>query len=265
MHTELDGALAQRDAIGRKTGNRDRCRCLGQRLDRPPRSVKFHKDCQDTEAAGWRHLLEQIEEAADDQREEFKPLVELSAEERRQVVTLPPTIARLTAVRHFVLYGSNVVRIPPEIGAMRSLEEFTLYTSYRLHWLPYEVTRCPNLRRSTVSTRALYGNYKYRPPFPVLPSSTADGIGELDLASLDCGKWGATTIRSCSVCSQPIHRADFQQVWISLRVATDVLPLLVNACSSACIQALAQPPEDYVQAPHRGGSTVVQPAANYLL
>lgn len=50
---------------------------------------------------------------------------------------------------------------------------------------PYELTRCPRLRASVVSTRALYGNFKYRPPFPAL--------------------------------REP-----------------HVLPLLVNACSSAC-------------------------------
>ncbi|MEU9091598.1 hypothetical protein [Streptomyces sp. NPDC048428] len=86
-----------------------------------------------------------IDEAADDGREEFRPLVELSAEERRQVITLPASIAKLTAVKHFVLYGSNLVRVPPEIGAMTSLEELTPYTSYRLHWFPYEIIR--NLRR----------------------------------------------------------------------------------------------------------------------
>lgn len=148
------------DSVGRGdvAPNRDRCRCLGQRLDQTPRSVKFHRERQDTEAAGWRHLLELIEEAADDRREEFRPLVELSAGERRQVVTLPSSIGKLTGVRHLVLHGSNPVRIPPEIGAMESLEEFTPYTSYRLHWFPYELTRCPKLRRSTVSTRAVYGN-----------------------------------------------------------------------------------------------------------
>jgi len=125
IQAESDEALAQRDAIRRRIGNRDQCRCLGQRLEQPPQSVKFHRDRQDTGAAGWRHLLELIEEAADDRREEFKPLVELSSEERRQVVRLPPAIAKLTAVRNLVLYGSNLVRIPPEIGAMRSLEEFT--------------------------------------------------------------------------------------------------------------------------------------------
>jgi hypothetical protein len=31
---------------------------------------------------------------------------------------------------------------------MSSLENFDPYTSYRLHWLPYEITRCPNLRSS---------------------------------------------------------------------------------------------------------------------
>ncbi|MFH8805551.1 hypothetical protein ACH4F6_39455 [Streptomyces sp. NPDC017936] len=50
-----------------------------------------------------------------------RPLVELSTEERRQVITLPPSIAKLTGAKHFVLYGSSLVRIPPEIGAMISL------------------------------------------------------------------------------------------------------------------------------------------------
>ena len=238
---------------------RDQCRCLGQRLERPPRGVRFHKDRQDTEAAGWRRLLELIEEAAEDQREVFKPLVELSAEQRRQVITLPPTVGKLTAVRHLVLYGSNLVRIPPEIGAMTSLEEFTPYTSYRLHWFPYELTRCPNLQRSTVSTRALYGNFKFRPPFPELVSET-DRIGELKP-----GVWGAAVIRTCSVCDAPIGNSGPIQAWITLRVATDVLPLLVNACSPACIEALPTPPEGYIQRPHRGGPSVEQPSADYTL
>ncbi|MFE9880824.1 hypothetical protein [Streptomyces sp. NPDC005784] len=113
--------------------------------------------------------MELIDEAVADGHEEFRPLTELSPEERRQVITLPPGIARLTAVRHLVLYGSNLVRIPPEIGAMTSLEEFTPYTSHWLHWFPYEITRCRNLTRSTVSTRALFGNYKVRPPLPAVP------------------------------------------------------------------------------------------------
>ena len=124
----------------------DLCRCLGQRLDRPPQIVKFHKERQDTQAPGWQRLLELIEEAAEDRRKEFKPLTELTPKHRRQIVTLPPTIGRLTSVRHLVLYRSNLVRIPPEIGMMTSLEEFDPYTSYRLHWFPYELTRCPNLK-----------------------------------------------------------------------------------------------------------------------
>ncbi|NRQ33578.1 leucine-rich repeat domain-containing protein [Nonomuraea sp. NN258] len=228
---------------------------------RPQRATRFHREHQDTTAPGWVRLLELIEEAADDGREVFKPLVELTAEQRRQVVTLPPTIAKLTAVKHFVLYGSNLVRIPPEIGAMRSLAEFTPYTSYRLHWFPYEITRCPDLRRSTVSTRALYGNYKRRPPFPLL-SAAADGGRGVDLGDLDPGVWGAAAIRGCSVCDGPVEGADLRQVWISLRTSgADVLPLLVNACSTACVEALPAPAEGYVQTPHAGGPGVTQPTA----
>ena len=165
----------------------------------------------------------------------------MSAEERRQVITLPPTIAKLTAVERLGLYGSNLVRIPPEIGAMTSLTTFEPYTSYRLHWFPYEITRSTRLRSSTVSTRALYGNYKDRPPFPAA-SDDAEA-------------------RSCSVCDGPI--TSLHQVWITRPVATDHLPLLVNACSTDCVSALPPPSKGYVPAPHTGGPAVTQPAAEW--
>ena len=61
-------------------------------------------------------MLAIIDEAATDGREVFKPLVEMNPEERRQVITLPPSIGKLTAVQHLVLYRSNLVRLPPEIA-----------------------------------------------------------------------------------------------------------------------------------------------------
>ncbi|MER7754413.1 leucine-rich repeat domain-containing protein [Kitasatospora sp. NPDC097643] len=242
----------------------DSCGCIERgRTGAPQRPTRFHGELQDTTAPGWIRLLELVEEAAADRREEFKPLVELTAEQRRQVVTLPPTIAKLTAVKHLVLYRSNLVRIPPEIGAMRSLEEFTPYTSYRLHWFPYELTRCANLRRSTVSTRALYGNYKFRAPFPLLP---APADGRHGLGDLDPGVWGATAIRTCSVCDRRIEKSgDLRQVWISRWTSgADVLPLLVNACSAACVDALPVPANGYVPVPHSGGPGVEQPPAGRM-
>ncbi|MGW1764324.1 leucine-rich repeat domain-containing protein [Streptomyces sp. NPDC002073] len=212
-------------------------------------------------APGWLRLLELIDEAAADGREEFRPLVGLNPEERQQIVTLPPSIARLTMVKHLVLYGSNLVRIPPEIGAMTSLEEFTPYTSYRLHWFPYELTRCPKLSRSTVSTRALFGNYKLRPSFPRLQPDL-DRVTELALEDLDPRRRGTTIIRRCSVCDRPIEQDGLQQRWISLRVATDVLPLLVNACSSACVASLPHGARGYVHTPHKGGR-VDQPPSEW--
>lgn len=237
---------------------RDGCRCVGPTPTSQQRPTKFHAERQDTAAPGWIRLIELIEEAAADGREVFKPLVELTAEQRRQVVTLPPTIAKLTSVKHLVLYGSNLVRIPPEIGAMASLEEFTPYTSRRLHWFPYEITRCPNLRRSTVSTRWIYGNYKHRPHFPQLAEPVA--AQDLDLTDLDPRIWGTTAIPACSVCDQPVNGASLHQAWISLWTSgADVLPLLVNACSPECIEALPRPAKGYVQTPHRGGPGLEQP------
>lgn len=238
------------------------CECFDQYGNGVQPSVSFHPERQDTAAPGWQHLLTLIDEAVADGREVFKPLVELTAAERRQVITLPPGIAQLKAVRHLVLYRSNLVRLPPEIGEMESLEQFSPYTSHRLHWFPYELTRCANLRYSTVSTRSIYGNYKFRPQFPLLRGPEPEVTGP-DAGQLDPAAWGADAIRSCSVCDAAIPPSGYHQVWISLRLATDALPLLVNACSQACVEALPQPHANYVATPHRGGPNVTQPPTRH--
>jgi hypothetical protein len=74
-----------------------------------------------------------------------------------------------------------------------------------------------------------------------------------------CG--GATAIRNCSVCERPIEE-ELHQVWISLRVATDILPLLVNACSSACVAGLPDGANDYIPTPHKGGR-IDQPTSDW--
>jgi hypothetical protein len=219
--------------------------------------VHFHPDRQDTSAPGWLHLLALINEAAADGREVFTPLAEMSPAERRQVITLPPSIGQLTAVKHLVLYRSNLVRLPAQIGTMTSLEIFEPYTSQRLHWFPYELTRCKNLKYSTVSTRSLFGNFKYRPPFPAFRH------GPLSSAGLDPGQWGADTITSCSVCDSRFTQWGIRQVWLSARIATDVLPLLVNACSDTCINTLPPGAERHIRVPHSGGSDIVQPEVSY--
>ncbi len=222
-------------------------------------TVSFHKDTQDHAAAGWQRLLALIDEAAADGRTEFAPFTKMSAAERRQIITLPSTISKLTAVTRLVLYGTNLVRLPPEIGAMTNLEVFEPYTSHRLHWYPYELTRCTRIADSTVSTRVLYGNVKFRPPFPVLQPVTH--AGQVDFAELDPGMWGAAAVRTCSVCDRLVDQ-ELHQVWISRRVGTDVLPLLVNACSANCVAALPKPARDYVPTPHTGGPDIVQPAGS---
>ena len=228
-----------------------RCDCMAAVYSRrgtprwpPPR---FHREPQDTRSAGWQHLLDLIDQAAADGRLEFAPLEQMTGAERAQVVTLPPTIARLKKVRHLRLYRSCLVRLPSGIGEMESLSELYLGNSYRLHWFPYEIVRCPALRRSEVSTRALYGNCKYRPPFPRLdPDPTVPAA-----------------TRPCSVCRRPFVDRQEHRVWVTLRVATDDLPLLVNACSAACVDRLPAPPDGYVPRPHRGGVELEQPPTRF--
>ena len=92
--------------------------------------------------------------------------------------------------------------------------------------------------------------------FPALrPVTHAD---QADFAALDPGVWGTTAVRTCSVCDEPVDQ-ELHQVWISHWVGTDVLPLLVNACSANCVAALPEPAQGYVPTPHTGGPDIVQP------
>ncbi len=192
----------------------------------------------------WHRVLQLVDDAIADKRSELSFAHVMEPEDWAQIVTLPQSIANLKDVKHLNLYGSSLVRIPPEIGQMESLEVFTPYTSRRLHWFPYELTRCKKLRDSTVSTRSIYGNYKFRPPFPRLPVQFDEIVPV-----------------SCSVCNTPFSAGEIHQVWISLGVATDVVPLLVHACSQDCIDQLPKPPAGYIQTPHTGGLVVEQPAS----
>jgi hypothetical protein len=224
------------------------CHCLDPQYgNKRFGQLRLHSEFQNTECEAWNMLKDLIGAAATQQASEFAPGLEMPPELWRQIITLPASISKLTSVRKLYLYGSHLVRIPPEIGQMSSLEDLDLYTSYCLHWLPYEVTHCVKLKKSRFSTRALYGNYKYRPPFPKLDVEESKG----------------PVPAQCSVCREPTDAKTVHQAWISLRVATDVLPLLVNACSDDCIRQLPPPAFGYVSQPHSGGLNVAQPAISF--
>ena len=223
------------------------CDCLSSQHNPGKwQDLALHGEIQNKNTQAWKALEAYIQKVAADGSDELNPIAGIGAEKWEQILTLPRSIGTLRSVKVLSLYGSHLVRIPPEIGEMTNLEEFDPYTSYCLHWLPYEITRCKKLKSSRVSTRALYGNYKYPPPFPRLPSVSAD-----------------LTPVCCSVCRGPFTEDGPCQVWISLKVATDVLPLLVHACSKECTQNLPEPPDGYVPGPHQGGVEVKQPATRF--
>ena len=117
--------------------SRPHCRCMDAPFDRRNwPELSLHNEQQDTTCSGWRKLLNLIDLAANDQRETFSPSREMDPGEWSQIVTLPKSIAKLKAVKHFILYGSSLVRIPPEIGEMTALEQFTPYTSCLLYTSP---------------------------------------------------------------------------------------------------------------------------------
>jgi len=208
------------------------------------RISKIQNDVQDKNSLAWKRLCEYVDKVVGDSREEFSPLEELGAELFAQIYTLPESIGKLKKVKKVWLYGSKLKRIPPEIGEMEALEYFDPYTSYDLHWFPYEITRCKNLRESRVSTRALYGNYKNRMGFPRLIHNPV--------------RYSGDTVK-CSICGKEMTYDQTNQMWVSLRVGTDVLPLLLNLCSKECESKLPKPPEGYVPFAHKGGADLTQP------
>ncbi len=205
---------------------------------------KIENDVQDRNSVAWKKMCEYIDKVVTENREEFSPLEELGQDLFSQIHTLPETISKLKNVKRVWLYGSKLKRIPPEIGEMESLEYFDPYTSYDLHWFPYEITNCKKLKDSRVSTRALFGNHKNRMRFPILTHNPVRGFGQ---------------IFKCSICKKEIACEQANQLWITLRVGTDVLPLLANLCSSECEKKLPKPELGYVQFPHKGGPDLKQP------
>ncbi|MFC7345788.1 hypothetical protein ACFQO9_03520 [Chryseobacterium zhengzhouense] len=206
---------------------------------------KIENDVQDRNSVAWKKLCEYVDKVASENREEFAPYEELGEELFFQIYTLPESISKLKKVKKIWLYGSKIKRIPPEIGEMESLEYFDPYTSYNLHWFPYEITNCKNLKDSRVSTRALLGNYKNRIRFPSLIHNPVRYLGE--------------TLK-CSVCKKEITCEKTNQLWITLRVGTDTLPLLANLCSKECEEILPEPVKGYVKFPHKGGADLEQPS-----
>lgn len=208
------------------------------------RISKIENDVQDRNSVAWKELCEYVDMLASAGGNELLPLEVLGPDLFSQIYTLPETISKLKSVTKISLYGSSLKRIPPEIGEMEALEYFDPYTSYSLHWFPYEIVHCKNLKDSRVSTRALYGNFKTRIDFPKLANNPVRYFGDRV---------------KCSVCKKEMKYAETNQLWISLRVATDVLPLLANLCSKECESKLPQPPVTFVQFPHKGGLDLVQP------
>lgn len=209
---------------------------------------KIENDVQDRKSLAWQKLCDYVDKVEEENRTDFCPAEELGYELFSQIHTLPETISNLKNVKKLVIYGSKIRQLPPQIGEMEALENFIPYTSYDLHWYPYEITKCSKLISSTVSTRALYGNKKNRMAFLSLEDNPVRYFGD----TVDC-----------SVCGKSMTYEQTNQLWISLWVGTDVLPLLANLCSKECESKLPKPPEDYIQFPHKGGKNIKQGFTEY--
>jgi hypothetical protein len=219
------------------------CCCLALRTKKGTPSVpNLHVEQQDASALGWQLICEQIVSESGSGVAVFEPSATVPADLWATVITLPPEIQSFPKLLQLRLYGSNLRMLPPEIGRLDALEDLDIYTSYSLHWLPYEVLRCAQLRQSRMSTRALYGNAKTRLPFPRIS-------GPID----------ALLPKTCSVCDQPFGAQQPQVFWTTQRVGTDIAPLMIHSCSPECLAKVPDAPKGYHVRPHRGGGGVGMP------
>lgn len=219
------------------------CACLASRTKKgAPGVPNLHSEAQDTSAPGWVALLELVEIDSARNTSVFEPSAVIPSDQWSGVITLPREIETLSGTKQMRLYGSHLRRLPPEIGRLSSLENLDIYTSYSLHWLPYEVTRCSRLRESRMSTRALYGNIKTRLPFPRL-------AGPIDTLAPE----------TCSVCDRPFGDGGVQVLWTTQRIGTDTVPLLLHSCSASCTASVPDAPDGYHSRPHKGGGGVGMP------
>lgn len=200
---------------------------------------KIKNNIQDRSSLAWMKLCAYIDLVVSEERELFRPVEGIGSELYQQIYTLPASIALMKKVKHINLYGSMLTSIPPEIGQMDALETFSTYTSHRLHWYPFEITHCKKLSGSKVSTRALYTHLKGKRGYPDLQNNPVRYHGD--------------SVK-CSVCRKEMDYRQTNQLWISLQVGVDVVPLLANLCSTVCEQMLPHPAEGYVQFPHKGGT-----------
>lgn len=235
---------ATQEAIGR-IARRDHCPCLAVRTKKgTPPVPNMHLEAQNRTVGGWTQVTSLIQQLAQTSAAILEPSTKIPWEDWIRVITLPPEVASLTQVENVRLYGSHLRRLPPEVGRMSSLRNLDIYTSYSLHWLPYEVTRCTNLIVSRMSTRALYGNRKTRLPFPRL-SQPIDSL----------------LPATCSVCDQPFGERTPQPFWTTQRVGTDFVPLLIHSCSESCTDSVPSGPPGFFARPHKGGGGVGMPTA----
>lgn len=203
----------------------------------------FHNENKSRTKKAWDVVCEIIDDAEQKNTAEINLSQLMDKEDYYALNTLPETIGNLKALRKLIIYGSSISYIPREISGCENLREFVPYQSHRLHWLPYEIKRCEKLIDSTISSRALYGNYKIRSPFPNLKQQQWLWDANNDL---------------CSVCDE--KSASLQQYWISETIGTDVVPLLVSVCGISCLSKVGDFfLKDYICYPHQGGLTILQP------
>lgn len=150
--------------------------------------------------------------------------------------------------------------LPHEIGHLTKLKTLDVYTSYIIHYLPYEVTRCSGGKFYLKhSIRAFYLSSTSGQPLPALPPFPSAVLSLRELAArvvveleLPTGSLPSDLLeyikkpQRCSVCDRIYCNTKFKS-WSSLWTA---FPLLAVTCSLKCANAV--PPANTNISPRDG-------------
>jgi hypothetical protein len=111
-------------------------------------------------------------------------------------------------------------------------------------------TSLPGWRRMVelIDEAVADGREVFRPLVELSPAERED------LVTLPPSIAGLTRVRELSLYGSPLVRIPPE-----IGAMESLWPLLVNACSTACVQALPMPPKAYVSTPHQGGPAIEQP------
>jgi len=148
----------------------------------------------------------------------------------------PKIVTEIKSLEYIKFTLTKIEHIPRDIYKLSNLMYFETYMNYSLHYLPFEIVHCANLKSYTISRRARYGVsphvYPKLEPLPL--NLTQPPEPKKDFCSV--------CLKSCAVT---------YQLWTERIIGQyDKMPLLVHVCSNQCLSKIEQIDTSHLKQPY---------------